>query len=251
MRKIVLRNVGLAVLLSSSLFANILDTPHGDIVSSSDGSDNGEICVYCHTPHAANNDEAGPVPLWNKPVSKITFQMYGATTGGVAGETIAGTATDAQPSDQSLACLGCHDGVSAMNSVINAPGSGRMNAVDGILIGQSTPAQMPHDQTKAIGSTNAVGFENGNIVYGEYGSLDNDHPLSIPYIAGRASLKDITTPLVNFFGATRIEQLLREGGDGVLKVQCVSCHDPHGTGNPRLLRTANIGSSLCLGCHDK
>ncbi len=192
----------------------------------------------------------GPSPLCNKPTSSVTFQMYGAATGGVSGQTLAGTMTDAQPSNQSLACLGCHDGISAMNSVVNAPGSGVLGSATlsggAILIGQSTPAQMPMSQTKAVGAPNPINIVNGNIVYGTSGSLNNDHPVSIPYIANRAGLRSTNTPLSDFFGATTISDLLRDG-----KVQCVSCHDPHGTGKPRMLRADNSRSALCLGCHDK
>ncbi len=251
MKEIFLKALPLSTLFVTQAVAiSIMDTPHGHLLSSSNGSDNDEVCVFCHTPHGANVTANGPSPLWNKPTSTLTFQMYGASTGGVAGRTIAGTLTDAQPSDQTLACLGCHDGISAMNSVINAPGSGTVAsaAVFGgaILIGQNTPAQMPMAQTKAVGAPNAVDVVNGTVVYGSFGSLNNDHPVSIPYIAGRAGLRNTNTFLTDFFGATTISDLLRDG-----KVQCVSCHDPHGTGKARMLRTDNSRSALCLGCHDK
>ncbi len=43
------------------------------------------------------------------------------------------------------------------------------------------------------------------------------------------------------------------------KVECASCHDPHGvpsggagsTFKPTFLRVANTGSALCLTCHTK
>lgn len=43
------------------------------------------------------------------------------------------------------------------------------------------------------------------------------------------------------------------------RVECASCHDPHGvpsagpgsTFNPTFLRKPNIGSTVCLTCHTK
>lgn len=241
-----MKNIFVILMLSTGVFAGLIDgTPHGNILSTRGFGDNGEICVFCHTPHAANKDIGGPVPLWNKPTSTLTFNMYGASTAGVAGSTLAGTATDEQPTDQSLACLSCHDGVSAMNSVINAPGAG--NSPNGTgLIGESSPSSMPNSQFKAIGAPKAIGWDGYNTIYGTDGALENDHPISIVYTPGRGSLKEVDAELINFFGATKISDLLRDG-----KVQCVSCHDPHGTGNARYLRNNNYGSTLCLGCHDK
>jgi len=235
MKNFGLKSIGLAVLLSGNLMAlNIADTPHGGIVGGS-VNDNNQICVYCHTPHAGRNN-LGPIPLWNKPATNLEltngFTMYGASSTNTEGETIAGTKTAVQPQSQTLACLSCHDGVSAMNSVINAPGSGLVNPVDGTLIGTPNDGRTMYDFAFL-----AVGLG---------GDLTDDHPLSIEYIPGRASLKPLDTILTNSFGANKISDLLRNG-----KVECVSCHDPHGTGNPRYLRTNNTQSALCLNCHDK
>ncbi|MCW8895627.1 MAG: hypothetical protein OQK48_06450 [Sulfurimonas sp.] len=212
------------------LFA--LSGPHADITSSSDTTtDNGETCVYCHTPHGGNSD-LSPAPLWNKPTASTTFTMYGATSESTSGTTIANTSTDAVPSGSSMACLSCHDGVSAMNSVINAPGSGNYNAL-GSYIGTNPPLSttMPEVAYKSIGLN---------------GDLTDDHPISIEYIPGKASLKPLNEPLTDFFGAVLVSDLLKDG-----KVQCTSCHDPHETPYNTYLRNGNTGSSLCIGCHDK
>lgn len=222
--------IGTLALFSTSLLA--VSGPHATITSSTDTTtDNGETCVYCHTPHAANNDY-GPAPLWNKPTTSVAFTMYGATTTGVAGVTIAGTVTDTAPTGASMACLSCHDGVSAMNSVVNAPGAGNTN-ISGVLIGANplTPASMPAVAYKAVGTG---------------GDMTDDHPISIQYIPGRASLRPINTTVVDIIGATIIEDLLKDG-----KVQCTSCHDPHGTPYNTYLRSHNTGSALCFACHDK
>ncbi len=222
--------IGILVLVSANLLA--LVGPHADITSSTSTlTDNGEVCVYCHTPHAANNDY-NPSPLWNKPTSNTAFTMYGASTSGTAGVTIAGTTSDATPTGASMACLSCHDGVSAMNSVVNAPGAGNSD-INGVLIGTNpaTPATMVSVAYKSVGLS---------------GDMTDDHPISIQYIEGRASLRPVNTPVVDIVGASFVSDMLRDG-----KVQCSSCHDVHGTPYNTYLRSHNTGSALCFACHDK
>lgn len=198
------------------------------------GNNDARICVYCHTPHAANTDMIG-APLWNKPVPDAgAFTMYG--------KTLAGTETADTPSMVSLACLSCHDGVSAVNSVVNAPGTG------GVLEGGA--------------GTLITGGRTGTLtglynIANDIGKLQNDHPISIDYIPGRASLVPLDTPLsgAGWGSYTTVGSLLRNG-----KVECGTCHDPHGTinvgagdgtRNPTFLRNTNTGSALCLTCHAK
>ena len=209
--------------------ATIVGTQHD--LGTGYGGDNDEVCVYCHTPHSSNQGYDF-VPLWNKPLTTTQFTMYGATAPGTPGQTLAGTQTDPAPTGPSMACLSCHDGVSAMNSVVNAPGSGGYSS-DGVYIGNNNrlPKTMPAVEIIAVG----LG-----------GDLTNDHPISIPYIEGRAGLKPLNTPVTGWNNADTIADLLRDG-----KVQCVSCHDPHDPQWGRFLRHTNTGSQLCLTCHDK
>ena len=217
---------------------SIVGTPHdlsGSISGAIGSDDNGEICVYCHTPHGANSGFDG-APLWNK--SNITttgFTMYGATAVNTAGTTIAGTDTEQSPASPSLACLSCHDGVSAVDSIVNAPGSGLGN-----LAASST-----------LLITDYAGNDNANIGV----NLANDHPVSIALTPGKASLRDLNSTLTNFVGAATVGDLLR-GTLGL--VECGSCHDPHNGyaldqlgAQVNYLRASNVGSALCLGCHDK
>jgi len=104
-----------------------------------------EICVYCHTPH--NGNTAIPAPLWNRDMVVTSFAMYTSPT---LDMTIA-----ADPQGVSLACLSCHDGVTAYNNIIRGTASniGVMPAVDGVT------------------NFNAIGSD----------GLGNDHPISITY----------------------------------------------------------------------
>jgi hypothetical protein len=207
---------------------NLSSTGPGSIKGSV-GQQNDEICVWCHTPHSANTGFTG-APLWNKATPATSYTMYGPT--------IAGTPTDATPAGISKACLSCHDGVSAINSIVNAAGSG------GLVAGGATVA------FGATAAGTGVLMPAGASNIGT--TLADDHPVSLAYTAGKGSLVATTT----VFGTGTIADLLRTG-----KVECSSCHDPHvaagdttvqGTvASALFLRKSNAGSALCLSCHAK
>jgi len=216
-----------------------LTDPNNTIRAADPAALNNEICVFCHTPHGSNTGFVG-APLWNKNIQAQTYQVYGG------GQTTAGTPVN-QPGDTSMACLSCHDGVNAINSIINLPGSGGWNSggnlvaftVDGgvTTIAAGTAATMPAGITQ-IGT-----------------DLRNDHPVGVVYTPGVASLRPTGDPLPAGFvtagdkdgsGGPSIGDLLRNN-----RVECVSCHDPHLGQNPTFLRLPNNNSALCLACHAK
>ncbi len=192
---------------------NLTTSGTGSIKATGANPSDTDLCGFCHTPHAGTATNG---PLWNKNTPAGPFTMYGTT--------IAGTATDATPNPSSMACLSCHDGVSTLNSAINIPGSGL----------SGTPATMTQNTITAA-ATN-VGT-----------NLQNDHPVSITYTAGKASLR-LTTYVISGWlgGATTISGILRSG-----KVECGTCHDPHNNANLMFLRKANTSSALCIDCHAK
>lgn len=227
-----LRSVAvIAALTATSAFgvSNITATKHNlsatgtGTIKAASGDNNDEICVYCHTPHAANTAFNG-APLWNKATPTGTFTMYGTTIGGTTGDTA--------PNSPSMACLSCHDGVSAINSMVNAPGSGGYVAAGANVKFGATAAGTAF--VMPAGVTN-IGTD-----------LRNDHPVSITYDPTKAGLKVTTTVLTSWAGASTIAGLLRNS-----KVECGSCHDPHEATNLTFLRVANTGSALCIGCHAK
>jgi len=179
-----------------------------------------EICVFCHTPHNANTGFLG-APLWNKTNSASVYTLYGTTVGGNTTATLGAI---------SKACLSCHDGSSAINSVVNAPGSG---------MGSGTVNMNGGTTVMPAGATN-LGTD-----------LRNDHPVGITYDVTapvEASLYGTATALTgSWVGAVTIADLLRNG-----QVECSSCHEPHSSQFAEFLRADNAnGSKLCLGCHNK
>lgn len=207
------------------------------------------VCVYCHTPHAASNTVTA-APLWNKAAGSAPFTPYtnAATLDGTADIT----------GSVSLACLSCHDGSQAVDSVINAPGT------DGYV---ATGLSNPVDPAAARGVM-AAGVANLG------GDLSNDHPVSIEY-AGTAGLvygTAYSTPATDFAtGDTQFNPItvnaagtksfaddgintlpLYTKSTGGTFVECATCHDPHDQGTGlTFLRVSNAGSAVCVTCHVK
>lgn len=232
-----------------------------------------EICVFCHTPHASNTGVTAP--LWNKPTNNGTYTTYSTATS----STIDGSVDN---SGISLACLSCHDGSQAMDSVINSPGSGLGSgrlATSGAWAG-------PRQTDGAL-----TGI--ANLLDGTAG-LSNDHPIGIQYCGGGLTAGtsassaastaatacrdgDFFAPQNGVIGGVRawwVDTTAGTGGkrdktDMILYarvstllgsdsennkyqpfVECASCHDPH-SANDTFLRIPNTGSAVCLACHNK
>lgn len=81
-----------------------------------------EICVYCHTPHGANSTAAAP--LWNRTITQRNYVLYNQDRSTSSNTFFEPTALDlnySQPGPNSLTCLSCHDGATAIDSIINMP----------------------------------------------------------------------------------------------------------------------------------
>jgi predicted CXXCH cytochrome family protein len=272
--------LALGVLGSTSALAGIANTKHNLGTSGLAGtatntfSGTGEICVFCHTPHGA--DTSASVPLWNRtladPATYTTYNSLG--TSSLDGAT-------APVGSVSLACLSCHDGATAMNVMINAPGSG--TAGDATFTGGSW-----------TGTGGTTGKPVGIALIGK--DLTNDHPIGIQYGGGMPGASGAAYPAAaiaaggtkdtDFKGIayanlngkdvwwvdtgagtaarekTDMQLYTRTGvtavgaGGAVLAgaqpfVECATCHDPHSDTNPTFLRISNTGSAVCLACHTK
>ncbi len=225
----------------------------------------GEVCVYCHTPHGAQNSNA---PLWNRTLPATgNYTPYSSTTM----DTSAG-----QPDGVSLACLSCHDGTIAVDAIVNAPGSG--TAWSGAVQGHYAMAQ-PGQSTGGTGTCLACHRRESGVfptnptlwfdAMALTQNLSNQHPISMNYPTPTQDPK--FNPPTNSNGslawfeaggmanrADDNEIKLFSDGAGGYKVQCASCHNPHGTLSsdgvnlyPTFLRKANSSSDLCVTCHIK
>jgi len=205
----------LLFLLSVNINAQMAQTPHNLSGISEISIKDNEICIFCHTPHVPST--MATKPLWNKTPSQNEFTIYGSLT--------SQSHTPNNPNSYSMICLSCHDGASSINSIVNAPAS---TNIDGSLPKLIRPSR--------------------SISVGISGGLKDNHPVSVPYIPGKAGLKPIFEPLIGEWkGATYISDLLRNG-----RVECGSCHDPHFADPDGIfLRNKNSHSEMCLSCHDK
>ena len=112
---------GLALLAASVAHAQntavIAGGPHdlstGSALRNTNGSINGQTCVFCHTPHGGANS----IPNWNRSTpTGTTYQLYTSSTSDV-------TTTGAQiAASVSGACMSCHDGTMAMDVLLNVNG---------------------------------------------------------------------------------------------------------------------------------
>jgi len=144
----------------------------------------------------------------------------------------------------SIACLSCHDGSGLDSTSFNA-GSWSGDNID-------PDGTLRDDAITNIGT-----------------DLQNDHPIGIQYGGGGISSSSplASTNDVNFFtpdfevGANGpvwwiVVMFTRSNAysgqqDPEPFVECATCHDPHSTTNGMFLRSSNVGSGLCLACHDK
>lgn len=233
-----------------------------------------EICVFCHTPHASNTNVKAP--LWNKPVAAGTsYTTYNTSTSA----TIDGSV---DMSGISLACLSCHDGTQAMDTMINKPGSGGYNA-SGATTGGAWSGTRQDGTGKMINAGQFIAMLGQD--------LTNDHPVGIQYCGGGISSGsasttaastgtcrdgDFNAPANGTIGGARAWWVdssvgttsTREKTDMILYaraptltgdsesgkyqpfVECASCHDPHSS-NTTFLRIPNTQSAVCLTCHNK
>ena len=225
-----------------------------------------EICVFCHTPHGAQNMSVVNAPLWNRLAGTATYMMYSTGTMQCTAAQLNGSGS------MSLACLSCHDGTQAMDSMINKPGSSGF-ATSGSRIGGNWYSGTSLKTSGVgglgdgfIGTVPTVGTFDSAVILGT--NLSNDHPIGMAYCGGgQAAVGSLAgcadtdfNPQVSgangsFWvgtSSTQKENMRTYGtSPATATVECGSCHDPHSAVNRTFLRTSNAGSAVCLTCHAK
>ena len=240
-----------------------LTLPGGNSQQGTNATD--QVCVFCHTPHASATGAS--VPLWNKVLpDPTTFTQYSTLN------TPTFDATEAPVGSVSLACLSCHDGSQAMDLVVNVPGPGNVDRVNGIEIDGAAVGAMTGTPVPVLGV-----------------DLTDDHPISMQYAGGGPAAGD---PVGQFPGTLNDPDFVapfletintnpvwwvdspvgtagqREKTDMILYarnlggtvqplVECGSCHDPHNSqtgtvaSSVEFMRINNTASQICTSCHVK
>lgn len=210
-------------------------------------NDNYEVCVYCHTPHGGNAEVEAP--LWNKPGGVQAYRTYDSAT--IDGRIL-------PVGSVSTACLSCHDGTQAMDTVINAPGSGLRSGRIGSGVGALSPNVIANLGVD-LRNDHPVGVQYGGFDEGR-GQIDPDFVNSATGLQSALMLGRMrwwvdteSVPNANRDKTDMILYTRNIGGMDQPFVECATCHDPHrGSGtNPAFMRLTNRGSNLCLSCHIK
>lgn len=228
------------VLTTSGAYAQSMAGSKHDLTDGADtfttsvaaNESNDELCVFCHTPHHAD----AQAPLWNRDLPTATgWTMYNSPT---MDATVLGA-----PQGISLACLSCHDGTIAFDSLLNKPGSG---------LGTPGPAGWAWQANGGAATAPNMNITDQPAAYLSK-DLSNDHPISIQYggitegtAAGQYNVFDAGTGKVN---GTDIQLYGAAGAPD--QVECASCHNPHNATIAPFLRVSNANSALCLTCHQK
>ena len=187
-----------------------------------------QVCMYCHTPHHANNATTGfKGPLWNRYVDQTkVFTVFSSPTM---------KSTPGNPATTiSMLCLGCHDGTVAYGSVYGATYSDKHEVINGARLDERGEWPNCDRCHQNIGGPEKwwVGQD-----------LSNDHPIAIPYptVVQDPMFHPPPDPKKGW-----PNMMLFNG-----KVECPSCHKVHDPAIKPFLRTSNAGSALCLVCHIK
>src|ERR1039457_72536 len=217
------------------------------------------VCIFCHTPHNAQPQGDPPAPLWNH---QLGVDLNAYVWAAPANNNIL---IDVDPLiGPSRLCMGCHDGITAVDkhgpSVGTAQGTGAYQALPG------------HAMTNAgraitdLTVTHPIGFQYSDAeTYRNAGGATELVPaatgLFIERITSLATNDTRNRAGTGFTYQTKKISDVLYGG----YVTCASCHEVHNPNNALNDPSVNTpgfrpnyfvwareqGSALCLSCHIK
>jgi len=238
-KRIVVLAAMIALAGAVSAQAQIAGGPHdfsaGSALRNSNGTVNGQTCVFCHTPHGGSTN----IPLWNRSNPTGAYEVYSSSTMDAAAPTAATI-----QSSVSGACLSCHDGSVAIDVLTNIGGSAK--AAGWVVFTAKGTAKAQYSNS---GGGQANLMSGGLAFMGT--DLRNDHPVNITYQTAFAAGEFVahTNPTGSKIVVTDLP--LYGSSTATATVECASCHNPHNNTNGSFLRKSNQGSALCLTCHIK
>lgn len=252
----------------------------------------GEVCVYCHTPHGANASAA--VPLWNRTLPTTTYTTYDKLNTSTLTQTVSqpGGASlvclschDGQQAVDAIINMpgsGQYDAAARPWTYLATTGTSKSvnhaglsisytNAgVVGGMFGSGTSCMSCHNPNSGQG---APGDATDFTIFNTGTDLRNDHPVGVNFPTTSGAGTDWMTPGGSVTRGSVVTRFFDEDANGRMdkgdirlygsgtdsRVECASCHDPHGvpsagagsTFNPTFLRKMNTGSAVCMTCHNK
>lgn len=167
-----------------------------------------EICIFCHTPHAATATSS--IPLWNRVANNITYTLFYVDAGGSTLNAIPG-----QPGvATSKSCLSCHDGTIAPDAYAGNTGTAAVLA--GVLkIGPDLSNDHPigFNYTAALATTDG-GLTSPNSL------ISVDAAKTLPLFAGTGKMECSTCH--DAHGGVASTKLLRV--TNAASALCLACH---------------------------
>jgi hypothetical protein len=210
-----------------------------------------QICVFCHTPHAANP----AVPLWNHSLSSATYQVPSSSDP----QWTNLLSTVGQPDGDSKLCLSCHDGTVAIGALVNMPGPGLEGTVQ--MQGVGAGGEMPSTAYGYIG-TNLKTTHPVSIAVNQALKNDKDAQCASGNVTYTITLNPTPPVRLRPTGAQYANQpgiTCDYNSNYNCGVQCTSCHDPHLGNSPDFLLTGTADNTtkghpgtwsvLCDSCH--
>jgi predicted CXXCH cytochrome family protein len=178
-----------------------------------------QVCELCHLPTRTPSGIAF-APLWDRGAADVRFAVFGLPS-------VARISEDGQrrpwPGAATRLCMGCHDGLSAS-----------------MVIDRGARARPRHHVAARARAVPGRYIEEPVLPPTISRGVIDEHPVFIPYPAQPIAAGFHVPPTPDGWSDVRLV-------DG--QVECVSCHDVHGS--TFSLRRSNAGSGLCLTCHRK
>jgi hypothetical protein len=198
----------------------------------------GRSCVFCHTPHNADNTQLN-APLWNRAAGTLAVTPYSWVAPGNAAGGFDITDPLVGPS---RLCMSCHDGTVAYDSHGAAGATAGTSMLSGARaitdLAVTHPIGFQYDTAAtARTATEIVPSTTGFITSAVTSTFDTNTRTGVTY-----TNKKISDTLYSGF------------------MTCASCHDVHNTVNAKpdaghnynyFLYAKQEGSAICLSCHVK
>ena len=177
-----------------------------------------EVCVFCHVPSGGTREVQQPSWIADPSPNGRTYSTIDTLN---VGTDLASSSLGAT----SLVCMSCHDGSQAP---IIAAKAGRMDDThpSGVIYAGTQAESVVGAQRRVPGSSFT--------------------PPESAVIRGR---KVWWIETGSGLGRQKQDLFLGSRSDGMPYVECATCHDPHGTRNPALLRVTPSQDRLCKSCH--
>lgn len=198
--------------------------PHS-LKSQSGAGAQADVCYFCHTPQGRNS--GGPGWATGRQVSEFATYDAGGSGGNI------GTRGSV-----SIACLSCHDGSQAPDSVASMP------YVPTSLGDQNLRRPMARDHPVGIVFSGyqpqaAAGLVPANRLQRDIIGGEVRWWLDMETVPDGVRDK---TDVVFYTQGT--------GASARPMIECASCHDPHANSGNMFLRAPTAGSNLCQACHN-